>query len=184
MTRTIAIALLHHPVLDRAGQVVTTSMTNMDLHDMARSAKSYGLASMFVVHPIEAQRELVRRIREHWVAGSGKNRIPDRALALELIRCVVTLDEVLAELGPDTEIWTTAAEARGADVVRYADAKTRLAAGTSPVLLVFGTGWGLAPSVIDQAALRLEPIAAGVPTGYNHLSVRAACAITLDRLLG
>ncbi len=98
MKRRIALALIHHPVLDRAGEVVTTSMTNMDLHDMSRSAKSYGLEAMYVVHPIEAQRELVRRIRDHWVEGSGKNRIPDRAVALELLRCVVTFEEGLASL--------------------------------------------------------------------------------------
>jgi hypothetical protein len=184
MKRRIALALLHHPVLDRAGEVVTTSMTNMDLHDMSRSAKSYGLEAMYVVHPIEAQRELVRRIREHWVEGSGKNRIPDRAVALELLRCVVTFEEALADLGPGAEIWTTAAQARGPDVVPYKTARARLESDGAPIMIVFGTGWGLAPSVIDAAAVRLEPIAAAEPTGYNHLSVRAACAITLDRLLG
>jgi hypothetical protein len=52
------------------------------------------------------------------------------------------------------------------------------------VLIAFGTGWGLAGELVESAELRLAPIAAATETGYNHLSVRAACAITLDRLLG
>jgi hypothetical protein len=53
-----------------------------------------------------------------------------------------------------------------------------------PVLVLFGTGWGLPSPVVAAADLRLAPIRAAAETGYNHLSVRAACAITLDRLLG
>ena len=55
MTR-VALALVHHPVLDRAGDVVTTAITNLDLHDMARSARTYGVSDLFIVHPIAAQR--------------------------------------------------------------------------------------------------------------------------------
>ena len=58
-----------------------------------------------------------------------------------------------------------------------------------PVLIVFGTGWGLAPEVLAEADLRLAAIVrdpeVGPPDdGYNHLSVRSAAAIALDRLLG
>ena len=52
------------------------------------------------------------------------------------------------------------------------------------MLLVFGTGWGLAGEVIAGADALLEPVRAREATGYNHLSVRAACAILLDRLRG
>ncbi len=52
------------------------------------------------------------------------------------------------------------------------------------MLLVFGTGWGLADEVIQGADALLEPVRAREATGYNHLSVRAACAIILDRLFG
>jgi hypothetical protein len=65
-----------------------------------------------------------------------------------------------------------------------ADPCSRLAATERPVLVLFGTGWGLSPALIDDADVRIEPIRARGETGYNHLSVRAACAITLDRLLG
>jgi hypothetical protein len=69
-------------------------------------------------------------------------------------------------------------------VISYAEARARLAASEKPVLLLFGTGWGLSREVVAGADVRIEPIRAGADTGYNHLSVRAACAITLDRLRG
>jgi hypothetical protein len=185
----VALALVHHPVLDRAGETVTTAITNLDLHDMARSARTYGAGDLFVVHPIEAQRLLAERIREHWVEGTGKRRIPDHAEALALLRIVDSLETAYAALGGPAgragiELWTTAASARDGVVTSYAHARERLATAERPVLIAFGTGWGLAGSVIAGADLRLEPIRAGADTGYNHLSVRAACAITLDRLLG
>jgi hypothetical protein len=185
MTR-VALALVHHPVLDRDGEVVTTAMTNLDLHDMSRSARTYGLFAMFVAHPIEAQRELVARIRDHWVEGSGKRRIPDRALALELVRITTSLDEAIDQCGGriNTEVWTTAASARRKDVTSFANARARLERSQKTILLVFGTGWGLAPSVLDDADVHLEPIRGARGSDYNHLSVRAACAIVLDRLLG
>lgn len=182
----VSIALVHYPVLDRAGGAVTTAITNLDLHDMARSATTYGVRDLFIVHPIAAQRDLAERIREHWVSGTGKGRIPDRADAMERLRIVPSLEDAYAALGgrEAIECWTTAASARYGATTTYAEARPRLEAGERPVLVLFGTGWGLVPGLIESAELRLEPVRARADTGYNHLSVRAACAITLDRLLG
>lgn len=184
--RRIALALLHYPVRDRSGEIITTAVTNLDLHDMSRSARTYGLSDMFVVHPIAAQRELIERVRNHWVVGPGARRIPDRARALELLSVTESLDRVFEAMGTErrgVEIWTTSAQAREA-MLSYAEARAKLAEKGLPVLLVFGTGWGIAPSIEDDADVHLEPIRGSVDTGFNHLSVRAACAITLDRLLG
>ncbi len=182
----LSVALVHHPVLDRQGGVVTTAITNLDLHDLARSARCYGARAFFVVHPIEAQRLLAERVREHWVGGSGKRRIPDRATAMELLQVVPALEDVYAALGgrEAIEVWTTAASARGGEVTSYPIARDRLEQSGRPVLVLFGTGWGLTGEVVRGADVRLAPIRAAAETGYNHLSVRAACAITLDRLLG
>jgi len=179
--RRVAVALVHYPVLDRQKSVVTTAITNLDLHDIARSAHSYGLSDYFVVHPIAAQRELAERVRSHWVGGSGARRIPDRSPALELLRIVPDLEDAISALGAP-EIWTTSAAAQG-HVLAYDAARARLAEPGPPVLIVFGTGWGLAESVYDRATHRLEPIRSPRPDGYNHLSVRAAAAISFDRLL-
>jgi hypothetical protein len=183
--RRCAIALVHHPVVDAQGAVVTTAVTNLDVHDLARSARTFGCSDYFVVHPIAAQRELVGRICEHWTAGPGGRRIPDRANALALVRIVDSLEAVYAALGGPgaVEIWATAARDLG-PTLPFADARVRLSADDDKaVVILFGTGWGLAPAVLERADALLEPIAAA-QGGYNHLSVRAACAIALDRLLG
>jgi hypothetical protein len=182
--RRVAIALVHHPVLDGQGAIVTSAVTNLDVHDLARSARSFGCSDYFVAHPIAAQRELVERIREHWTTGSSGRRIPDRREALGVLRIVDSLDAAIEALGgrASVEVWVTAARRRGQSTT-FEEARARLEGEGKPVLVVFGTGWGLAPAVIEGADALLEPIR-GVRTEYNHLSVRAACAIALDRLLG
>jgi hypothetical protein len=182
--RRLAVALVHYPVLDGQGAVVTTAVTNLDVHDLARSARSYGCTDYFVVHPIAAQRELVTRIRDHWTEGSSGRRIPDRREALRLLRIVDSLDAAIEVLGgrSSVEIWVTAARELG-PTLRFVDARARLEGEGNAVLLVFGTGWGLAPVVVAAADALLEPIRA-VGEEYNHLSVRGACAIGLDRLRG
>jgi hypothetical protein len=185
LSRRLAIALVHHPVLDGKGEVVTTAVTNLDIHDLARSARTYGATDYFVVHPITAQRELVTRICDHWRDGSSGRRIPDRKHALALVRTVASLEDALVALGgrAAVEVWVTGARELGPPLA-FADARVRLEDEGKPVLVVFGTGWGLAAEVVAGADAILEPIRARAATGYNHLSVRAACAIALDRLCG
>jgi hypothetical protein len=177
---------LHHPVLDGKGEIVTTAVTNLDVHDLARSARTYGASDYFVVHPIAAQRELVQRIREHWTDGSSGRRIPDRKEAFRVLRVVDSLEQAVDLLGgrAHVEVWATAARRSGA-LLPFGRARSLLESGEgrNAVLVVFGTGWGLAQSVIQEADALLEPVRAANEE-YNHLSVRAACAIVLDRLLG
>jgi hypothetical protein len=182
--RRVAIALVHYPVLDGQGAIVTTAVTNLDVHDLARSARTYGCSDYFVVHPIAAQRELVERIRAHWTDGSSGKRIPDRREALTVLRIEESLDDVMAKLGgrDAVEVWVTAARDVG-PAISFVEARARLGEEGKAVLVLFGTGWGLAPSVLQGADAVLEPIRPQQGS-YNHLSVRAACAIALDRLLG
>ena len=182
--RRVAVALVHHPVLDGQGVVVTSAVTNLDVHDLSRSARTYGCTDYFVAHPIAAQRELVSRIREHWTEGSSGRRIPDRREAIGLLRVVESLDAAIEALGGRgaVEVWTTAARHVG-QTLSFPDARVRLEADGKTVLLVFGTGWGLAAPVLEASDALLEPIRAQAGD-YNHLSVRSACAIALDRLLG
>ena len=184
--RRICLALLHYPVRDRGGETITTAITNLDLHDMSRSSRAYGLSDMFVVHPITAQRELAERVRDHWLTGSGARRIPDRGLAMQLLRVVPSLEDVFRAVGQarqDVELWTTSAQP-AESCLSYAEARERILSPGPPIVLAFGTGWGIANEVEQQADAHLAPIHARNDTGFNHLSVRAACAITLDRLLG
>ncbi|HEY3822877.1 MAG TPA: RNA methyltransferase [Polyangiaceae bacterium] len=182
--RRIAIALVHYPVLDGQGAVVTTAVTNLDVHDLSRSARTFGCTDYFVTHPIAAQRELCERILAHWTDGSSGKRIPDRREALTILRVVESLDAAIEALGgrAEVEVWVTAARRLG-ESLSFAQARKHLEGEGKTILVVFGTGWGLAPSVVEGADALLEPIVAA-RGDYNHLSVRSACAIALDRLLG
>jgi hypothetical protein len=101
-----------------------------------------------------------------------------------VLRIEASLDDVTAKLGgrDAVEVWVTAAREVG-PAISFGEARTRLGEEGKAVLILFGTGWGLAPSVVQGADAVLEPIRPQQGS-YNHLSVRAACAIALDRLLG
>ena len=176
------IALVHHPVLGRQAETIASAVTNLDLHDIARAAKTYGVAGYFVVTPLEDQKRLVKRIIAHWTDGGGARYNPLRAQAFELMRVCDSLADAAALVAADTGTAslvaaTTARPHPGAVTMDYL--KNRLK--TAPVMLVFGTAWGLAPSVLEQAGCVLEPLTG--KSAYNHLSVRSAVSIMLDRLM-
>jgi hypothetical protein len=179
------LALLHHPVLDKNGQIVTSAVTNMDIHDIARTATTYGVRHFYVATPIQALRALSEKILEHWEVGYGSTYNLTRSEALSLVRIDTDLDGVLVaverETGQRPTLVVTSARP-GPDRISYESLRQRLDEDPTPHLLVFGTGWGLAPEVMARADLRLAPILG--PTPYNHLSVRSAAAIILDRLRG
>lgn len=181
MLRPMAIALVHHPVLDRRGDTVTSALTTLDIHDLARLATSYGLSRYYLVTPVLEQQKLIERIVNHWREGFGAEYNQDRCHALNLIETVDSLDEALADwrrvAGEDVQPVLTGARHRKGLGYRPA----REVARQHPLLLVFGTGHGLAPQNYAHGWPELAPLRAGC---YNHLSVRAAAAIILDRLVG
>lgn len=182
MRRQVAVALVHHPVRDRRGDRVTTAVTNLDIHDIARAARTYGVSRFYVVTPAEEQKRLTERILGHWQEGYGAQYNPLRSEALSLVRIASDLDEALrlweGETGsPPAPVLTGAAVREG---ISFSDC--RKLAEENPLLLVFGTGWGLDPELFGQGWPALTPLRGG--DNYNHLSVRAAAAIILDRLFG
>jgi hypothetical protein len=184
-TCRLAVALLHYPVYDKNRRVVATAVTNLDIHDIARTAKTFGLARYYVVTPLPEQQELSRRIVRHWQEGWGADYNPKRKAALELASVVTTLDEAVHDLerelgGPVRTVATGAGVA--ARSVSYADMSGLLARGDENYLLLLGTGWGLTSEIMDRADIILAPITGS--GAYNHLAVRSAAAIIIDRLLG
>jgi len=181
----VAVALVHHPVLDRLGDHVTSAVTNMDVHDIARACRTYDVARYYIVTPIEAQWQVVERILEHWTKGAGARRVPARAEALARVELVPSLTKARTRaqerFGASPTLLSTGASP-GPHIERrsYQDARAAMYED-EPTLLVFGTGHGLAQPALAQCAATLPPIR---PGRYNHLSVRAAVAITLDRLFG
>lgn len=186
MTPAVYCALVHWPVRDREGQTITTAVTNLDVHDLARSARTFGLSGYYVVTPIAAQRILVERILEHWRSGAGTRRVPERGDALSLCRPVASVDDAVADVagreGQPPRLVATAAHPRGRPVVDFAAESRAISVASRPTLILFGTGHGLADPLIDRADSLLAPIRG--PSDYNHLSVRAAAGILLDRLFG
>jgi len=181
----VAIALLHYPVYDKNHRVVATAVTNLDIHDIARTARTFELARYYVVTPVPEQRELSRRIVRHWQEGWGAGYNPKRKAALDLVSIVSTLDEAASGLekefgGP---VITVATGAGGApNSVSYAGLRDMIRGENACFLLLLGTGWGLATEVMERADYILAPVTG--PGSYNHLAVRSAAAIIVDRLLG
>ena len=43
----VYLALVHYPVYNKRMDVVATAVTNLDVHDIARSSCTYGIAHLF-----------------------------------------------------------------------------------------------------------------------------------------
>jgi tRNA (guanine37-N1)-methyltransferase len=178
------VALVHHPVVDRTGQIVTTTITNLDLHDIARASTTFGLAGFFVVTPIDSQREKAEHIASMWQQTMPRE---DRSRALASVRTAAGVAEAVAAITADTGAapLVVATSAKPGDL-RWISSQhlvNQQRNSLQPVLLLFGTGWGLAMASIPHIELTLAPIE-GHGSAWNHLSVRSAVAITLDRLFG
>jgi tRNA (guanine37-N1)-methyltransferase len=180
--RNLHLGLVHGPVLLKDGKVGTVSLTNLDIHDIARVSRTYGLGGFEVVSPLRDQLALAERILEHWRVGPGRRANPDRTEALSLVRLHEDLDAALAAVsgvhGQPAALVATSA--RNAATLSFAAARRLLV--DRPVLVVLGTGHGLAEAVLARAEGILPPLRPF--SEYNHLSVRAAAGILTDRLLG
>jgi len=179
----IHLALIHFPVYNKNREIVASSVTTLDVHDIARACKTYGVGGFYIVTPLAAQRLLVERIIQHWQTGYGAEYNATRTAALLNTRVERTLDDVVADITnrfggkPRTIVTDATAFPRS---VGYGEMR-ELLAGPEQNLLMFGTGWGLENGVVQRADYLLAPISGN--NGYNHLPVRSAIAIILDRLL-
>lgn len=186
---SVYVALLHHSMRDKNGTVVTTAVTNLDIHDIARSSRTYGAKGYFLVNPLEEQQRVVKRIIGHWQGSGGRDYNSDRAEAFERVKIVSWFRDAVAaieaEEGVKPEIWMTSA--RGSETLRWkpwGEARAEIERGGRPKLVAFGTGWGMTDELLREGDAVLDPINPRLESGYNHLSVRSAVAIALDRLLG
>ena len=179
----LSIALVHYPVVDRHDEIYTTAITNIDVHDIARSSRTFGLSQYYLVSPITAQQDLAKTIAGFWIDGAGVTRNRDRTQAMELVKVQSDLqgcidrERELSQVEP--LIIATSAKLCEKKTITYRAGRDLIKENQSTIL-VFGTGYGLAPSILDRADYLLEPIYGA--DGYNHLSVRSAAAIILDRL--
>ncbi|NWG04275.1 MAG: RNA methyltransferase [Syntrophaceae bacterium] len=184
MSSNLYLGLVHHPIYDKRKEVVATAVTNFDIHDIARCAKTFGVGGFFIITPLESQIQLTERIIRHWVEGSGSVYNPTRKESLSLVRVSRTIEEADREI---SNLWKTGVKrvATGASPhpknIDFGLFKKLIKDEKTPFFLLFGTGWGLTEELKDHSHYVLAPIEG---KGYNHLSVRSAVAIILDRLLG
>jgi len=179
------VGLVHYPVYNKHHERIASAVTTFDLHDLSRLARTYGVKRLFVVTPLEDQRELAGRVVTHWTSGYGATYNPNRKEALDLISVCATIDECVRDVeeveGERPLVVSTDASVKRPDVLGYSEAAAMVRAGRL-LLLLFGTAWGLEEEVFERTDCFLDPIK--THTDYNHLSVRSAAAIILDRLAG
>lgn len=186
MKLRLDVVLVHAPVINRNGEIIGSAVTNLDIHDIGRACCSFGVDTYWIVTPFTGQQELSRKIIDHWCKGYGRQANPDRGEALSLIQIVSSLDEVIARVRDKWSdslrvVATCAKDREKSKTISYTDMRQKLEKQEA-ALLLFGTAWGLAPEIFDRVDTILPPI-----TGreeYNHLSVRSAVSIILDRLAG
>ena len=188
--KTVAV-LLHHPITNRTGEIITTAVTNIDIHDIARSCRTYEVDHYYLVTPVFEQKELVDRIIGHWALPRSQEWHPDRFNALSRVQVVPSFQDVRNDLKqryPERAVEVAMPDARPLpDQKTYAEIRETWEHETNPgvKIIVFGTGWGVAPQFYSEVNTFLAPLYGPFgKDGYNHLSVRSAVAIILDRLFG
>lgn len=178
------VALVHYPVTNRNSEIIGSAVTNLDLHDIARAGKTYGVGTYWVITPFAEQRELAAQIVAHWTKGYGGTVNPDRSEALSIVSVCASyedaLDRATCQFGKRPLVLATCAKEQD-NTLGYAEVRGRILNGV-PVLLLFGTAWGLGSELLASVDGVLPPLRG--TTGFNHLSVRSAVSIILDRLLG
>ncbi|MEA2083175.1 MAG: RNA methyltransferase [Thermodesulfobacteriota bacterium] len=177
------LALVHYPVYNKNGETIGSAVTNLDLHDIARAGRTYGVGTLYIVTPYQDQQELVSEITAHWRTGHGAQYNSKRKDALSIVRLCSDLDELFALTTEKKERPIILATSAKEHVITWSYDLTRkkLYSGER-FLILFGTAWGLTLEALNAVDGVLPPIKG--QEEYNHLSVRSAAAIVLDRLLG
>lgn len=177
---------VHYPVLDKRGEKSQTAITGMDLHDIARACRTYGIKKYLLVTPIEQQRDMAKRIAQHWTEGWGAGYNPDRKEAFDTLKVFASVRRALEWVGEKEKtepykIATTAKKTYGS--VHWLTLKREILSKDLSPVFIFGTGWGLHDEILTMADAVLTPITGGCDD-WNHLSVRSAVSVTLDRFFG
>ncbi|MFT6765808.1 MAG: tRNA (guanine37-N1)-methyltransferase, partial [Alteromonas naphthalenivorans] len=179
-------ALMHDDVIVEQGRIGTSSVTSLDIHDIARSAKTYGIKNYFIVTPLKDQQRIVKTILGYWDSTDGIEYNKSRSNAVGQVRLVGNLDAVKATIreqeGMEPLVIATSAQVvEGVPFITYHD-QHLVWDKKRPVLLIFGTAKGLSSELVKQCDYLLGPVLGF--SNFNHLSVRSAAAIIFDRWLG
>lgn len=182
----LSIGLVHYPVRDRLQKTVATNVTNFDIHDIARAAQVYGVEKYYIIHPMKEQLMFVERVLDHWRTGQGAKFNPMRRTALGAVNTAESVEKAIADWNqPDGLVIATAARS-GETLKKYSFSELRheMHVAKRPVLMLFGTGFGMTEELLSSCSGVLEGIRGAPPNDYRHLSVRSAVSICLDRVMG
>jgi len=176
---------VHWPCWNQHGEVVCTNVTNFDIHDIARSCRSYGVDRYYIINRVKEQLMFVSRVLDHWRVGEGSEHNPMRKTAIRMVRTAETVEDSLKEFPVKPLVIATSAQGRkDYPRISFGQLRERMWEDRSrPTYLLFGTGWGLTDDVLSLCDYVLDPIRGSSVDDYRHLSVRSAAAICLDRLL-
>lgn len=181
------VALLHEEIDLPHGQVGTTSVTTLDIHDIARSCATFGIQNYYLVTPLKDQQRIVQTLLSFWRSDTGIDYNPSRHEAVNRVEMRDHWHQVIEAIEEKTgkKPVVIATSARGhafpEKSINFSQQDKVWALGR-PVLLLLGTGGGMARSVMEKVDFILDPIEGF--TDFNHLSVRTAAGILLDRWLG
>jgi hypothetical protein len=188
--KRLSVGLVHYPIVDKAGKIVATNVTNLDVHDIARACRVYGIESYYVINPMKEQLMFVSRLLDFWRTGTGQKYNHMRRTALVNVKTAESIRDAARQCPPGTKIVGTSARAaehaekHGLELVGFTPFRERLENEETHHLLLFGTGFGMAEEAFRECHSVLEPLKGRPPQDYRHLSVRSAVSICLDRLLG
>jgi tRNA (guanine37-N1)-methyltransferase len=180
------IALMHTDVNLKEGRVGTTSIASLDIHDTARACATYAVKNLFIVTPLHDQQEVAKTFLSFWRSEQGTKYNPSRQQAVNLVQLVTSFDHLVSTIEQQERarpfIVTTSAKAHAFGTTIDYQSQAEVWRHRRPVLFVFGTGQGLSNNMLAKSDYALIPVQ-GLST-YNHLSVRSAVSIILDRWLG
>lgn len=185
MRNNVFIGLVHYPVYNKNSDVVSTSVTNFDIHDISRSSKTYGLKGYYIITPVKSQEEITKNIIGFWNTNAGSDYNIDRTNAFSNTYIKDSIKNAIIDIENMTEkkvkIITTSAKKNKKNIT-FSEMSDIIYKEDYAYFILLGTGWGLTDEILDESDYILAPIRPN--SEYNHLSVRSAAAIIMDRLFG
>ena len=180
------VVLLHNDVVMPDGTYGESTVTSIDIHDIARSSATYGIKKYIIVTRLESQYKIVKNFLGFW-HGDKKECNLSRAHALESVDVMHELSDAIEHIAniegiePITIATSSRREIPNHSMITYYD-QEKIWREKRPILFVFGTSHGISPDLMNAMEYRLVPLE-GLKE-FNFLSVRSAVAIILDRWLG
>jgi tRNA (guanine37-N1)-methyltransferase len=180
-------AILHNDVMMPDGKTGESSVTSIDIHDIARSSTTYGIEHYFLITRLQAQQKIIDKFLNFWHE-NGELINENRSHALKNVSWLPELDDVIEKIknendGIDPVCIATSSrrEIPHKNMISFYD-QGKIWRLNRPILFIFGTAHGISPKIMEKIEFRLCPIE-GMKE-FNFLSVRSAAAIIFDRWFG